>query len=195
MGGHKPKSDEARLKIQQRRDRVRDALLLEKSIFEIAKAEDVSPKLIRDDAAWMMKQHREDMLGRTENLVLQELTKYQHDEGVLRAQWMSEKGKADIDTWLRIFDRIMKVMERRTKLLGLDATEEIRLDVTQVNQLVTRLVHVVVNIVTDKDQIVAIVGGVDDLLSQFGAGDCLPRPESQESEPSPEASSKDSKPG
>lgn len=177
-----------RVAIAERRAKVRDGFIARKSVQQIADEMGVNRRTIYDDYTWIMRQYRHDLLGPTEDLVLQDLSALNDDERQLRERWGVLTELEHTETWLRVYDRILKVIERRAKLLGLDATEEIRLDAVQVNQLVTQLVHVVVAVVSNDEERRAIVTQVDDMLRSFGAGPYSLPQESTENANSPDPS-------
>ncbi|MGB0964422.1 MAG: hypothetical protein ACPGVY_17215 [Mycobacterium sp.] len=64
---------------------------------------------------------------------------------------------------------VLRAMERKSKLLGIDAPDEIRLDMDTVRQLVTALVRVTLNRVEDPEVRRQIAADSDMLMANVGA--------------------------
>lgn len=179
------KNEEAQAAIDRRRERVGELLRERMGISAIAKELHVSAATIHADAVWLQALHREQMFGAAADVVFAEDERLQDIDRQLiaRARELSnEPGLTEL--WLRVIDRRLRVFERRAKMLGLDAPEEINLSVTQLHTVITRLLAIIIHEIPDGELRRMIVVKVSELLEQHGAGTCLQllgRPESKTS--------------
>ncbi len=165
--------------VAKRRLDVLNRLLKREAPNDIAEALNVSIDVVRQDKYRVLEDLKRDIFRATDDLVAQERLLLDDDERKLRKRWDAEE---DTELWLKIWDRILKAMDRRAKMMGLDAQEDTKLDRIQVQQIVALLARAAIDVITDVAQRQLVVVKFDEVLTQMGAGVCLSPPESTESE-------------
>ena len=148
-----------------RRRKVAALMLQKRPAYEIAKRLNVNENTVYKDGQAIREAWKREMLGAHDDLLAKELAALDDDEKALRDLL---KGEPNTRLWLNIYDRVLRVCERRAKLLGLDAPEEIRLDVSRVQHIVAELVAIVCHEIDDRDTRQRIAEQAQGLLSRVG---------------------------
>lgn len=107
-----------RLEIIERRKQVATLLLNRTPQRDIAKALNVSAATVSGDVTAVKKEWMQESQAAIEGHIAHELAAMNADERMLRGRLIATN---DTDGKLRVYDRILKLMEQRRKLLGLDA--------------------------------------------------------------------------
>ena len=127
--------------ISLRRRSVAEMLLQKRGVYEIAAALGVKREVIYNDVEVIRDQWRKDTVQDIGNIIAVDLANLASDEGKLRRRWDTT---LDTKLWLDIHKQVIVVMERRAKMQGLDAPEEVRLDASTLNEIVTMILAAVV---------------------------------------------------
>lgn len=124
------KTDRAarKLEIADRRRQIAGLLLRRVSQREIARALHVSTGTVSEDMKAVRREWIADAQIALEQHIAHELAILNNDELELRTEMIQQR-KGDFDLYLRTYDRVIRVMIERRKLLGLDAP--IRLDLAR----------------------------------------------------------------
>lgn len=117
-----------RLEIAERRRKIAQMLLARTPQREIARILEVSTGTVSTDLAALRREWAKDALLSLENHIAQELAALNADEGMLRNRMILAGDNAKLR--LETYDRVLRVMERRSKLMGLDAP--IRLELARI---------------------------------------------------------------
>lgn len=104
--------------IEQRRYRVEEMMTKRLSIRDIASDLGVGHSVVGEDVKAIREGWRERHTGMIDDYVIEELESLNSDEAWLREMIRVEQND---DRKLRMFDRVFRVMVRRSELLGLDA--------------------------------------------------------------------------
>ena len=113
--------------IEERRSRVAALLVSKVPYREIASHVGVSLQTVHADAVAIREEWKETSRREIEEFVHLELAALEEDEYRLRLRYQQA---ADHDVKNRIYDRILRVMARRTKLLGLEPADVRQIAVT-----------------------------------------------------------------
>lgn len=127
-------SDEAA--IEDRRSKAWDLRVKGKSYRAIAEALEVSVRTAFNDIAAVLERTRAENNETAESHKALSLSRLDRAllvvEGALDAQVFDADGNADNELKLKALDRMLKIEERRAKLLGLDAPTKVDAQVTTV---------------------------------------------------------------
>ena len=107
--------------IAERRRKVAAFLLARVTQREIARQLAVSEATISKDAAAIRADWRDEATAYIAEATQQELATLNADEAQWRAKQQIAQKTGTLKDQLAIYDRIMKIMERRARLLGIDA--------------------------------------------------------------------------
>lgn len=132
---------EEKVEIVNRRRRVAELLLQKVSPLEVAHRLSIKRDIVYRDIEVIRDQWRKDTVQDVSAIIAADLANLASDEGKLRRRW---DVTLDTKLWLDIHKQIIVVMERRAKMQGLDAPEEVALDISTLNEIVTLLLAVVV---------------------------------------------------
>lgn len=130
----------------KRRARVAELLLQKVSPREIATRLSVRLKLIYDDIETIRASWREDAVHDIGAVLLHEIAQHASDEKKLRERWEVE---TQTKVWLDIYDRILRLQERRAKLMGLNAPDETVLDASTLTEVIATILRTVLPFVPD----------------------------------------------
>ena len=153
--------------IAERRARVAELILQKRNTVDISRCLKIPEHTVNDDVDAIRSAWRDDAVGDIGKVIAQDLAALCSDEAKLRERW-----KLEVSTvrWLQIHDRIMRVLERRAKMMGLDAPEELRLDASTLNEVVTLMLKAVIPHVVDPAARVALADEVAAIRERFTAG-------------------------
>jgi hypothetical protein len=132
---------EEKAEIVDRRRKIAALILSKHSVIEIERKLHVPRNTIYRDLEVIKSAWRRDTLEDVSSVIARDLAALAADEGKLRRRWDTI---ADTDVWLRCHKQIIVTMERRAKMQGLDAPEEVNLDVSTLNEIITLLLAAVV---------------------------------------------------
>ena len=178
--GEKPNFKVLR-EVQLRLRRAKTAELVLKGWTRVRIAEffGISTSAVRNDLDAVQTEWKETRVGCFDLFVQHQTECLDKDEWDLRGRILEldENSNLDpikkLDAVVRVYGHILRVMERRSKMLGLDKPSEIRVTHMEVKQTIQSIIAVIVDEVQDPDQrerighkILALVAGESSILSQ-----------------------------
>jgi len=125
---------------------------------KIAELLNVSTASVRGDLDRISEEWKETRVGCFDLFVQHQSTCIDKDEADLRARLieLDETRNIDpikkLDAVVRVYAHVLRLMERRSKLLGLDKPSELRVTHTEVKQTIQSIIAVIVDEVQDPDQ-------------------------------------------
>lgn len=147
--------------VADRRRKVAALLLQQRSVADISKELNLGRQTIYNDAHWVRREWKQESLGSYGDLVTREVMALNEDERKLREKWVEEKSTS---TWLRIYDRIFRVGDKRAELLGLYSFDGRSITPERARALVQSLVQIVLDQVPERARRLRIIEGVDALI-------------------------------
>jgi len=156
---------EEKVEIVNRRRRVAELLLQKVSPLEVANRLAIKRDIVYRDIEVIRDQWRKDTVQDVSAIIAADLANLASDEGKLRRRW---DVTLDTKLWLDIHKQIIVVMERRAKMQGLDAPEEVALDISTLNEIVTLLLAVVVPFVPPEKRN-ELADAVEGIRLRYGA--------------------------
>jgi hypothetical protein len=164
--------------VAARRARVAEKVLQKIEPAVIARQLDISVRKVWDDIARIREMWREAAVGDLSPRIGEQLATLDQLKKTLQELL---KNESKTDPLLRVIDRLIDVMEREAKLLGLNAPDELRLDASTLNEVVALVMRAVLPHVVDPAARVALADEVDSIRGRYVAGKWSQAPESNSS--------------
>lgn len=166
----------------ERREKVAALMKAQVGQTEIARRLHLPTTTVRNDVLWIVAQRRQELFGSAVDAAAMEEERLKEMERQLIED--GDKLRAidgfDIELFLKIIDRRLKIMERRAAMLGLDAPDEVNISVIQVNAAFAQMIAGIMRLVTDSALRRGIIDVVNEVLQRYGAGSCSPQLEEPE---------------
>jgi len=146
------------VKLKLRRAKAAELVLKGWTRLAVAEFFGVSTATVRNDLDSIQAEWKETRVGCFDLFVQHQTDCLDKDEWDLRGRIgeLDENANLDplkkLDAVVRVYGHILKVMERRAKILGLDKPSEIRVTHTEVKQTIQSIIAVIVDEVQDPDQ-------------------------------------------
>lgn len=147
-----------KMRINKRRERIEAMLLAGFQQREIAQAMGMSETVISHDVAFIHREWRKSSVNKLEVMLLREGRKLDKYEQELVGRLTRDRDKMTPEQHCRVVDTILKVIERRAKLFGLDKPEVHKVHVKGEHQ------HAVFVIGGTKEE---FIQGVNDSLGKY----------------------------
>lgn len=135
--------------------------------YEIARKLAVTPKTIYQDIARINEVAMAAVVGDMTPRIASQLETIDHLKRTLHELLKNESGS---NLLLRVVDRLLDVMEREAKLLGLDAPDELRLDASTMQEVVALVVRATLPHIEDPEKRVALANEVDGIVGRYVVG-------------------------
>lgn len=147
-------------------------MLLEKHTpHEIARKLQISPKRIYEDIARIREAWRDSAIGDLAPRIGEQLATLESLKKTLHEMLRIE---IKHETVLRIVDRLLDVMTREAKLLGLDAPDELRLDASTLTEVIAIVMRTVVPYLKDPNDRVRLADEIAAIRERYAAGKWSP---------------------
>lgn len=153
--------------IMRRRARVAELLLQKQSVSEIARTVRASPKTVYDDIACIREAWRESAIGDLAPRIGEQLATIENLKKQLHELLRIE---TRTDVVLRVVDRLLSVMDRESKLLGLNAPDELRLDASTLTEVIALVLRTVIPFVTNPEDRVRLADEIAAIRERYAAG-------------------------
>lgn len=153
--------------LSQRRARVAEMALQKIPVAEIARKLRISPKIAYDDLARVRELWRQEAVGDLAPRIGEQLATIEQLKSKLQELLRIEERT---DPLLRVVGRLLDVMEREAKLLGLDAPDELRLDVSTIHEVIAHVMRAVIPFVQEPAARVALANEIDGIVARYAGG-------------------------
>lgn len=160
--------------VAERRARVAAKMLQKLTPVVIARQMEIPVRTVWDDIARIREAWRESAVGDLAPRIGEQLATLEALKKTLQELLLKETAT---DPLLRVIDRLIDVMEREAKLLGLNAPDELRLDASTLNEVVALVMRAVLPHITDAKARVALADEIDTIRSRYVAGKWSQAPE------------------
>lgn len=149
------KSVQTLVGIDERRGRVATMLVAHTKYREMARRENVSVSVIANDVKMIRRQWQQDFADSYDTLVHAETAKLDMIEGRLLHRALTGGKDGGMDLWA--LDRLFVLMERRARMLGLDAPQRVEVQM-RVELIAKAIEEVVVTLGVDPDKVRPLLG-------------------------------------
>lgn len=153
--------------VAERRARVAAKMLQKLTPAVIARQMEIPVRTVWDDIARIREAWRESAVGDLSPRIGEQLATIEALKKTLQELLLKETAT---DPLLRVIDRLIDVMEREAKLLGLNAPDELRLDASTLDEVMALVFRKVVPYIADAAARVALAGDIAELRSRYAAG-------------------------
>lgn len=155
----------------KRHAKVAELLLQKVPPLEIASRLRVSRARVYRDIELIRASWREEAVHDIGAVLLHEIAQHASDEQKLRERWEVE---AQTKVWLDIYDRILRLQERRAKLMGLNAPDETVLDASTLTEVIATILRVVLPFVPDIEARNRLADEIASIRERYAAGKWQP---------------------
>lgn len=164
-----------RQEIVARRARVHELILRKRPVAEIAKELGIPKQQVWRDAHEMREEWKRRALADVGEWIGQQLATLADLEDQAYDRMLVEP---DPDRWVKLFDRVLDVAERRARLLALDGSDALRIDPGAFVEFAGEAVLAIRRCVTDPTLQVTLARELERLASRYVSG--APCPSSTE---------------
>jgi len=160
--------------VAARRARVAEKLLQKIEPMVIARQLEIPIRTVYEDTARIKEFWRESAVGDLSPRIGEQLATLDQLKKTLHELL---KNESKTEPLLHVIDRLIDVMEREAKLLGLNAPDELRLDASTLNEVVALVMRAVLPHIQDAAARVALADEIDTIRSRYVAGKWSQAPE------------------
>lgn len=139
------------LQLSLRRTKVAELMLRGWTRIQLAEFFQVSTACIGHDIVYVRTEWVRERVANTDLFIQAELLKLDQDEHDIRRRILRLEDN-QMEMVLKAYTHILRVMQRRAKMLGLDSPKKLQISVEQVKVVVQQIIAVVVDEVHDPDQ-------------------------------------------
>lgn len=139
------------LQLSLRRAKVAELLLKGWKQEEVANFLKVAIGTITSDIAWVRQEWARERVENADLYVRQEVDKLENDEYDIRRRIRALPDNS-MELALKAYTHILRIMQRRAKMLGLDTPTTLKISVEQVETVVQQIIAVVVTEIDDPEK-------------------------------------------
>lgn len=159
----------------KRHAKVAELLLQKVPPLEIASRLRVSRARVYRDIELIRASWREEAVHDIGAVLLHEIAQHASDERKLRERWeVAAQTEAQTKVWLEIYDRILRLQERRAKLMGLNAPDETVLDASTLTEVIATILRAVLPYVPDIEARNRLADEIAGIRERYAAGKWQP---------------------